>query len=213
MMTWLLRLVLLAVPGCTVGWQLAYADIYTWVDAYGSINVSNVAPPEGVHVTKVTHESPSKNASRPDGSGDASRQAEVQALAERVRELEHEIDVSRNQAPTIEYHAAPAPPPVPYRVSVPPSPVPYALNPLTEYPVESTQPNEAGCDPAWTTCWWGQPVYLPSIIVLRAPRFHQLPSSTGHHHFGVHPPVSSVHPPMSSVHGPMSSHGGFRRHS
>src|SRR5439155_26380625 len=44
----------------TLGDQLAYADIYTWVDASGATNVSNLSPPEGVRVTRVTHENPQK---------------------------------------------------------------------------------------------------------------------------------------------------------
>ena len=57
MVTLLLRASLPAILAGTFGLQLAHADIYTWVDASGSINVSNVAPPEGVRVTSVMHES------------------------------------------------------------------------------------------------------------------------------------------------------------
>jgi hypothetical protein len=38
--------------------QVAPTDIYTWVDARGTVNVSNLPPPENVRVTKVTHGSP-----------------------------------------------------------------------------------------------------------------------------------------------------------
>ena len=195
-MTRLLRLVLPSFLACTAGLQLAHADIYTWVDGSGSVNVSNVAPPEGVHVTKVTHESAPKSTSRPDSGADAARQAEVQALAARVRELEHEVDVARNQAPTIEYRAAPARPPVQYGVGVVP-PVPqYAVSPVPEY-INPVQSSTVGCDPAWMTCgswWWGQPIYSASIVVLRAQNFHHLPSFGGHHHFGGHQPVRGSGP-------------------
>ena len=43
---------------CSWGVQLARADIYTWTDAKGTVNVSNVAPPEGTRITRVVQESP-----------------------------------------------------------------------------------------------------------------------------------------------------------
>ena len=43
-----------------LGTQLARADVYTWTDASGRLNVSNIAPPEGVHVSRVVHEDPAK---------------------------------------------------------------------------------------------------------------------------------------------------------
>src|SRR5258707_353391 len=74
------------------GSQFAHADIYTWVDASGATNVSNVSPPEGVRVTRVAHENPRK-AVRPDTSvRDATHDAEIQALSERVQQLQHEVD-------------------------------------------------------------------------------------------------------------------------
>jgi hypothetical protein len=38
--------------------QVASADISTWVDASGTVNVSNLPPPKNARVTKVEHESP-----------------------------------------------------------------------------------------------------------------------------------------------------------
>ena len=36
---------------------LAHADIYTWTDETGRVNLSNLTPPEGVKVTRVVQES------------------------------------------------------------------------------------------------------------------------------------------------------------
>ena len=48
------RPVLVALLVGALGSQLARADIYTWVDTSGTVNVSNIAPPEGTRVTIVT---------------------------------------------------------------------------------------------------------------------------------------------------------------
>jgi hypothetical protein len=55
----------------------AQADIYTWVDAKGTVNISNMEPPDGVHVTKVTHDSPPMNPPPRDLAGESARQAEM----------------------------------------------------------------------------------------------------------------------------------------
>ena len=100
--TLLLRASLLAILAGTFGLQPAYADIYTWVDASGVVNVSNLAPPENVRVTNVIHASAPKITTRDDANRDAARHAEVQALTERVRQLENEVALARSKAPTTE---------------------------------------------------------------------------------------------------------------
>src|SRR5919108_3497779 len=72
----------------------AQADIYNWIDASGSLNVSNIAPPEDVRVTKVVHEAP-KSASR-DAAAEAARTTQLQALNERVGQLERELQAARS---------------------------------------------------------------------------------------------------------------------
>ena len=74
--------------------QLARADIYTWVDTSGTVNVSNIAPPEGTRVTRVIHASAPETAARDAAAHEAARQAEVQALNERMRQLEGEIQIA-----------------------------------------------------------------------------------------------------------------------
>ena len=54
----LIGLVRLSLPAALAGAlcvQPAQADVYAWVDASGTINVSNLAPPDGVSVTHVVH--------------------------------------------------------------------------------------------------------------------------------------------------------------
>src|SRR5262249_2240887 len=74
--------------------SLCYADIYTWTDANGRVNISNLAPPEGVRVTNVMRETPRTQA-QIEAAQEAARRAEVQALSDRVRQLEAEAEMSR----------------------------------------------------------------------------------------------------------------------
>ena len=180
--TLLPRVCLPAILACTFGLQLAHADIYTWVDASGSINVSNLAPPDGVRVSSVMHESAPAIAARAEAAREAARQAEVQALAERVRQLE-DIELTKGQAPPpADYRAIPPPPAVIQYVVVPP-PAPYAVNPAP--------PANIGCDPGWIDCGlWGMPGFYPtSIFLLRAPNFRHFHPGRGRHHFAVQPPM------------------------
>jgi hypothetical protein len=90
MRTRLLRAALPVVLAGTFGLQPAHADLYTWVDATGGVNVSNLAPPVGVRVTNVIPAGPPKTTTR-DDAREAVRDAEVQALTKRVRQLEDEV--------------------------------------------------------------------------------------------------------------------------
>src|SRR5262244_398026 len=60
------RLVLPIAVAATLGPAYAYADIYTWVDASGALNVSNLTPPDGARVLKVIHTSEESAASKAD---------------------------------------------------------------------------------------------------------------------------------------------------
>jgi hypothetical protein len=178
--TRLLRASLPALLAGTFGLQLAHADIYTWVDGSGSINVSNVAPPEGVRVASITHASPPAAVARADAAREAARQAEVEALAQRVRELEDDVELARRQAPPpVDYRAIPPPPVIQYLVLPPPAQ--YALNPAL--------PANTGCDPAWTDCgpWGFSGIYPTSVVVLRASNFRHFHPGRGGHRFPVQP--------------------------
>ena len=179
--TRLLRASLPALLAGAFGLQLAHADIYTWVDASGSINVSNLAPPDGVRVSSVTRSSAPATA-RADAAREAARQAEVEALAQRVRQLEDDVELARRQAPPpVDYRAIPPPPVIQYLVV--PQPAQYALNPAL--------PASTGCDPAWSDCGlWGIPgIYPTGVIVLRAPNFRHFHTGRGEHRFTVQPPM------------------------
>src|SRR2546427_3441703 len=182
MFTYLLRTAFAAVLAGTFGLPLAHADIYTWVDASGTVNVGNLAPPEGVRVTKVIHETGPKTTTRDDMARDAARQAEVQALAARVQQLQDEVDQARRQeAVQVEYRAIPAPPAMPYGVDLAPQPLQYADN--------AAPPTSIGCDVTWVGCglWWGPGIYPANVVVLRAPKFRRFNPVHGGHYFAQQP--------------------------
>ncbi len=166
-----------------VAWTLvagtALADIYTWTDAAGMVNVSNVAPPEGVKITKITQDSPPRPAPVIDPAAEAARQAEVQALAARVRQLEYEAQLPMRQMP----------PPVDYAAVAPPFPM------QPSYPMQYVEaPPQAAandCDPTWTQCgpWWGAPFFPATVIVVRAPGFRRPPPLHGGHKSPMQMPV------------------------
>ena len=170
MLTGALRSGLPAVFASTIGLSIAHADIFTWVDAHGTINVSNIAPPDGVRVTNVVHE----NAPQV-----AARDAELRALAARVRQLEDEVAAANPQAPQVVYQTIPPPPSLPamqYAGDWAPPPAPYA------YAAEP--PASMECDPTWMSCgpWWGPGIYPANIVVLRSPNFRRLAPVRVEHH-------------------------------
>jgi len=118
MSTCLLRTALPALLALACGLPVAHADIYTWTDASGRVNVSNLKPPDGVKVTRVVHESAPKAAPvtpRQEVARDTLRDAEVQVLAERVRQLQYEVELAKRPAPQpVEYRGPPAPPIIQY---------------------------------------------------------------------------------------------------
>ena len=84
-----LRAALPSLFACGLGMPLlGQAEIYTWVDPTGVVNLSNLAPPDGVRVTRVTHEAAPRVPSASDVAREAARQAELQALADRAKDLE-----------------------------------------------------------------------------------------------------------------------------
>jgi hypothetical protein len=169
-----------------LGGQLAHADIYTWVDASGATNVSNLSPPEGVRVTRVTHEDSPKPPVRSDTTRDATRDAEVQALSERVQQLQREVELARTYAPP--------PPPMPYP-ALPPAPAP-------AYAVDDMPTPANPCDSVFGGCGyrWGQPFYPASVFVVRAPTFRRAHSFHGAHHVTMQRPVQRPMRPSGGMH-------------
>jgi hypothetical protein len=211
MSTRLFQAVLLSLIGCGLALRLAHAEIYTWVDPAGVVNLSNLAPPEGVRVTRVTHEPAPRVASASEVAREAARQAELQALAdrarelevqalsERIRQLEREVEIGRSQ---------------------PPPAVGYAVMPslpVTQYVVEPAPPASTGCDPAWFGCgpWWGPGIYPPSVVVIGAPNFrrvHPFHSFRGRHHVVLQQPMRLPDQPLHLSSGPSAvPHGVPRR--
>src|SRR5215471_16772237 len=99
MMLALLRIAFPIALAATFGLRSAHADIYTWVDSSGALNVSNLTPPDDARVLKVVHTDDA-----------AARKSETQALADRVKQLEDEVAMATRQPPP---SYAP-PPPVAY---------------------------------------------------------------------------------------------------
>lgn len=180
----ILRAALLAVIASMAGMQVARADIYTWADASGSINVSNLSPPQGVRVISVAHASPESAAARENAAREAARRAETQALEERVRQLEDEA-AARRQAPTpVVYPMIAAPQPTPYWTQ--PAPVRYSVS-------MASSPYTQGCDPGWLDCGlgWYPGFYPASVVFVRAPGFRRFQATPIRHHFAGQQPVHS----------------------
>ena len=180
----LIRVLRVALPialGGAFGLQHAHADIYTWVDASGSINVSNLAPPDGVRVTSIMRASP------PVATGDetaraAASQAKTQALEDRVRQLENEVELSRRQVPPpVEYGTIPVPPVVQYIVEPPV---------FVQYAVSQPPPTNNWCDASLNCGFaWAPGFYPVSVVVLRAPTFQHFRPTHGGRNFGTPSPM------------------------
>lgn len=196
-----LRVALPVALAGTFGLQTAHADIYTWVDASGSINVSNLAPPDDARVIRVMHES------APAAGDDAARLA--QALAERVKQLEREVELSKralppppdyapNYAPN--YAPIPAAPTVQYTVQyIVQAPAPPEQYQQYQYAASEYPPANSWCDPNLLSCGLGwNPGFYPSgVVVLQQPNFRRVrPSPNGRnpspHAAPVLPPL--IHP-------------------
>jgi hypothetical protein len=184
MLTLILRTALPVLVAGTVSLPLAHADIYTWADASGSVNVSNLAPPKGVRVISVTHTS-AADAARESAARDAARRAETQALEERVRQLEADAELARRQPPPqVDYPVIPGPPSMQYRYDPAPPPV--------QYTVYSSPPAYTmGCDPGWMDCGlgWFPNFYSTGVVFVRAPTFRRFPSVPVRHPFGARQPM------------------------
>jgi hypothetical protein len=160
------RLFSIAFPVLLAGMAVAAparADVYTWTDPSGRLNVSNVAPPEGVHVDRVVHVDPPTITPAAAAARDAARAAEVQALNERVAQLQDEVERARMQAPPAPYRVVAAPPPpTQVVVNVMAPPAQYAAPAAEEPPY--CDPLMFGCPPF---------VYPAGVVVLRTPAFHR----------------------------------------
>jgi Domain of unknown function (DUF4124) len=147
---------------------LAHADIFTWTDESGRVNISNLTPPDGVRVTNVMHENKAAIAARDvarEAAQDALREAEVRVLAERVRQLQNEVEIARRPAPPqVEYRPIPMPVYVPYPVEMA-APPQYAA---------TTSVANGGCGFGWPDCAFGwYPGIYPVNVIARPPYFRR----------------------------------------
>ena len=198
----ILRIALPLALAATLGVPSAHADIYTWVDASGGLNVSNLPPPDDARVIKVTRDTP------PPAGSDA------QALAERVKQLEAQVAM-RPMPPPADYapppvqYAQPSPTIVQYFVESAPQQAQYAPPQYyapqydsTDYWAGNYTGNWAGntwCDPNWLNCGWGPygwapGFYPPSVIVVNTPNPKRGRPGNGFN-FGHRPPTR---PPIVS---------------
>ena len=174
-----LRVGFAAVLACTMQAALARADVYTWLDAAGRTNVSNLAPPEGVRLTSVVREKPASAADI--AAREARQRAELAALEEQVRTLQAQVEVTRpprvaeQPAAPIVYNiitVSPSPPAVPDFAA---APAVYA---------DATPSPTYSCDPSWAGCaaWW--PGFATSTVVVasgHARHFHPFAHGRGSH--------------------------------
>jgi hypothetical protein len=138
----------------------AHGDIYTWVDGEGRTHASNLPPPDHVAAKAI-------KVARSQPRSEAELQREVDALAERLRRLEHDLQ----QAAAL---SVPPVPPMPV-VQVPQYvPVPFAVPAPAPYLPIVEREFEPPCNPTWAGCYgsWGF-APIPTIVVVQSvPRRH-----------------------------------------
>ena len=158
----------------------AHADIFTWTDASGRTNISNVEPPKDAHARRIVQkEAPRKPVD--EASRAAAQAAEMQALRDRVSELEAEVDQAKQRA-NVQAYRAPLPAPAP--VVVVTAPPAYAPSPAV-YPGPA---DFATCDALTFGCpAFGYPV---NVVVLKNGRLHHFDRLRAEHRMRAIP----VHP-------------------
>jgi Tfp pilus assembly protein FimV len=164
----------------------AFADIYTWVDSSGHLNVSNQEPPDGVRVTNVLRASPAAKAGA-EAARAAAQRAELQALNQRVEELERDLDAASQVAP-MPFAYAPA-----IAAAVPPVYPTF----VTQTIVVPSAPAGPAPPPAYGDCWDGsascfQPGYYgfyPSGVVVLSTAKPGRPLHREHAHVPATPQV------------------------
>lgn len=143
----------------------AHADIYTWVDESGTLNVSNLEPPAGVTVTRVDRTLPRQPLPPPPARDEA-----IAALSDRVAALQEEI-ARRDAAPRVVHGTPPDDAP---GVASPAydgvaSYAPAAIQQWISVYGTAPPPASSGCDPSWWGCAYGWASYgYPGVIVVPA---------------------------------------------
>jgi hypothetical protein len=145
-----------------IGLPCARADIYTWTDVAGRVNVSNLTPPPDAHITSVFRTSP-EEAAREQAAREAAQQSQLAALTDQVQQLRDEVAAAQRQpasAPT--YWVAPSTPDYQNAVDAP--------APQVYYDDNTAQQAASGCDASWNSCGvWTLPFFFPASVVVIAP--------------------------------------------
>lgn len=180
---------------------VANADVYTWTDESGMLNVSNLAPPEGAKVAKIVHETARPVPPLPAPPAESPVPVEVQTLALRVRQLEYEVELARRQPP----------PPMDYAAYAPP--MQYSPPPM-QYSVDAGPQVGYGCDQAWNGCFGaGGLGYPATVVVLGSPGFKRPGPTRRPHPFGMQKTAGSpvIWSPVTGPPAMRPSVGGPRR--
>ena len=161
---YLLRVALPVALACALGLPCASADVYAWIEASGTLVLSDVAAPPGARVIDVVADRAPAVSTRPSAppTYDAARQGEIEFLSERVRLLEREVELAgRQPAPAATYGTVPA------------------------------QGMNGWCDPAWSYCGlgWGPAIYPGVIVVPRSTGFRGFARFHHRRPFAVPPPA------------------------
>jgi len=190
----------LAIGLATVcGWTTAHADIYTWVDASGNVNLSNRAPPEGARVTNVYREDPAVHAMAEAARATAARDA-LKALNDRVTQLERDLDAANDRPPPMPVVYAPAP--------VPPAP-PVIVQTIV---VPSPPPAYADCSPSWVGCVASDSFgfYPGGVFVVSTPASNRFDGHRGMH--GRRPANAPAPLPVGAIPDPVNLFPNARGH-
>jgi hypothetical protein len=178
---------------------VASAEIYGWVDPSGDVTYSNLPPPKNARVFDVIKEDPPASP-QAQAAAEAAHRRQMDALNDRVRQLESEIQLQRQVAA-----APPYPPPGPYSSDYGPS---YSAGPSYG----------AACDPQYYDCnLWDGPAYWSVGIAPWAYGFrrdrddfrhhdHGFRRSPGAPHFGARPAFAAGRPVASAPHASGGGH-------
>ena len=198
----ILRSVCLAAGWLAAG--AACADVYTWVDASGNLNVSNLAPPAAARVTSVTRENPAAIA-RAEAARKAAQDAEVRELSDRVAQLERAAEDSARTPPPPVYFAPPAPPA--FAASMPQYDIPQYAMPQYQ---DAAPPFGLGC--SYFGCPWG---FYPVPVVTARKFGHRDRGDRGafphRMHPGMHSAAAMATAPRSRGGAPSQSRAPLRR--
>jgi len=167
--------------------SLAAAEMYCWVDASGSVTYSNLPPPKEARLLEIIPEEaplPAAQVAQAKALADEARQSQMQALNDRIRLLEQQVEQTQRQPP----------PAVPY--------------PVASVPAATCDPEFFDCDG-----WAGPTYYTVGYLAPGSFRHRPFGHHHGDHG-APHAPFAGAGPGRNgaSFHGGGSLHGGGSFH-